>query len=94
MDPISVDSEGTATVPEPKKPSMIDRVAEKVAERALGITADISEAYDRLVADGMPAEQVAPLVVAMKREYESGAISRTVRQQVDHLLDLRKSLRK
>lgn len=94
MDPISVDSEGTATMPEPKKPTLINKIAEKVAERALGIPADISEAYDRLRADGMPAEQVAPLVVAMKKQYESGAISRTVRQQVDHLLDLRKSLRK
>lgn len=58
-----------------------------------GIPADISRAYDRLVADRVPAETAADMVVAMKRAHAMGKVDRTLEQQVDHFLDLRKSLR-
>lgn len=58
-----------------------------------GIPADISRAYDRLVADGVPIDRAAEMAVAMKRAHASGQVARTLEQQVDHFLDLRKSLR-
>lgn len=58
-----------------------------------GIPADIGRAYDRLAADGMHPDKVAEIVVAMKKLHASGKTDRTLEQQVDHLLDLRKALR-
>jgi hypothetical protein len=61
-------------------------------EVAAGIPEDISRAYDRLVADGMSSDKAADMAAAMKRAATSG-IGRTLEQQVDHLLELRRSLR-
>jgi DNA-binding MltR family transcriptional regulator len=59
-----------------------------------GIPADISRAYDRLVADGVPIDRAADMAVAMKQLHATGKVARSLEQQVDHFLDLRKSLRR
>lgn len=68
-------------------------VVERAEEVAAGIPEDISHAYDRLVADRVPSDQAASMVVAMKQQHASGATARTLEQQVDHFLHLRASLR-
>lgn len=77
----------------PRCPYFASEPTVTAEEVAAGIPRDISRAYDRLVADGMDPDKAAEMCVAMKRAHSTGSVSKTLEQQVEHLLKLRKGLR-
>ena len=72
---------------------MADDVSAAELLRQIGVSPEVSAAYDIMTDDGVPPEQAAELAVTSGRLWSDGATSRSPEQFARHFVKLRKHMR-
>lgn len=60
---------------------------------SIGISFELSAAYDILVDDGYPPDKAAEILATAEREHAAGRMSKNVEEFARHMVKLRKAMR-